>query len=106
VAARVDAFRECPQRLVPVDSARPFPCHVAAADVHVHGLPSVEALLEEPVGFGRSGLFAAPSFGLASFFVCDPPTGAREVGLLDSFEEAEQVEPRRGRIVHLFECRR
>src|SRR4051812_29340072 len=83
-AGRVDAVRERPQRLVPGDASWPLPRHVASADVHVHGLPSVEALLEEPVGFGRSGLLAAPPFGLPSFFVCDPPTSAREVGLLDS----------------------
>jgi hypothetical protein len=79
---------------------------VAAADVDVHGLPPVEALFDEPVGFGRSGLFAASLLGLPPFFGCDPPAGALEVGLLDAFEEEELIEARWRAVVHVFDSRR
>lgn len=99
---------ECPQRLVSLYAARPFPCHVAAADVDVHGgrIP-VQPLLDEPVWFGRPVVDTPLPFLLASFFVCDPPPRAVEVGGLDAFEEAEQVESGRlALVVHVFDRRR
>jgi hypothetical protein len=79
---------------------------VAAADVDVHGLPSVEALLDEPFGFGRPGLFAATLLGLPLFLCCDPPSGAFEVGFLDALKEEELVEAGAVLVVHVFDSRR
>jgi hypothetical protein len=106
VGAGGDPFGECPQRLVPLDAAAALARHVAPADVHVHGLPPVEALLDEPVGFRRPGLLASPQFCLPPFFGRNPPAGALEVRFLDAFEEEELVEAGDRLIVHVFDSRR
>lgn len=95
VGAGRDAVGERAQSLGADSRLAALADHVASADVHVHGRGvAVEALLDDPVWGGRPALFAAVAFGLASFFVCDPPPGAVEVSLLDAFKEAQQVEPR------------
>lgn len=87
---------------VGVDALAAFASHVAAADVHgVRGGVPVEPIFEEPVWGRRSAGFALPPLLLASFFVCDPPSGARQVLFLDSFEEAEQVEAAGRVVVHV-----
>jgi hypothetical protein len=96
-------FGERPQCHIPSHAARPLAFVPAAArvDVHRHGVP-VEAELQQPVGRGRPGLVAALPFRLAAFLVGDPPAGALEVGDLDAFEEAEEVETGR-LVVHVFD---
>jgi hypothetical protein len=106
VGAGCDPFGECPERLVPLDAAAAFPRHVAAADVDVHRLAPVEALLDEPVRFGRPGLLAVPLLGLPPFLCCDPPAGALEVGFLDALEEEKLVEAGGGLVVHAFDITR
>jgi len=99
-------FGECPERLVPLHAAAALACHVASADVDVHGLPPVESLLDEPVRLGWPGLLTSPLFLLPPFFCRDPPAGALEVGFLNPFEEEELVESGGVLVVHVFDSRR
>lgn len=98
-----DPFGEGPQCLIPLHASAALARHMAAADVDVHRLPPVEALLDEPVRLGWSGLRASPLLLLPPFFVRDPPPGALEVRFLDAFEEEELIETGDVRVVHMFD---
>jgi repressor LexA len=58
---------------------------VAAADVDVHRLPPIKALLDEPVGLGGPDLFAVPALGIPLLgcrdLLPDPVEGVGEPGL-------------------------
>lgn len=72
VGAGVDAFGERAQRRVPADALGSLACHVAAADVDVHGRGvAVESAFDHPVRLWWPGLDAALPFLLAAFGVCD-----------------------------------
>jgi len=101
------AFGQPPQRITAPDDPGPLACHVAAADVdHVRRGVPVQPDLQQPVWGGWPGLLAALTLRRLSFLVGDPSAGAVEVGLLDAFEEAEQVETGRDRVVHVFDITR
>jgi hypothetical protein len=70
--------------------------------MHGDGMACAEGLLQHPLRGRWPGGLAALPFLLVAFLLGDPPPSAFEVLLLDSFEEAQHVEP--GRLIaHTFD---